>query len=274
MKPLRGWIMAYAIGVAAVIACAGTQAERDWNGSAPPDGFSDGGASPSSGGSSSSGGYGSFGYDGNLPSPGPTANTACQPGHYVGTFNGSYSSHLIIGIPLTVTGNVDMTLDQAGDAGTQCMYNGEFMNCSNFFVVSGGTITGVANGSAEGGKSGYPYFCQLTGTLDCPNKKLIGGWINCTYCVGSLDSTGMACAPAFGGFLPGIGGQFAGPVTADYDTSKFSLVNGTWNGAEALAGVDAGTTTWNGMPVSNYLSDAGYGIGNYGGNGTWNATHQ
>ncbi len=266
MKPIRIWLMAYTMGVPVVVACATNRSGEGFSSSS-----SSGSGSGSTGGSSGTA-VGSFGYDGNMSNP--TANSACQAGHYVGTFNGSYSSHVIIGIPLTVSGNVDMTLDQAGDAGTQCMYYGEFMNCSNFFNVSGGTVTGVANGSADGGMDGYPYFCTLTGTLDCPNKKLIGGWIDCTYCVGALDSTGMACAPVAGGLLPGIGGQFAGPVTADYDTSALSFLNGTWNGAEALGGVDASTSTWNGQPVSSYLSDAGYGVLKYGGNGTWTATHQ
>jgi hypothetical protein len=263
MKSIRSFIMASATGVLAVTACASTKSGND--------GFSTSSSGGGSGSSGSSGGFGSFGYDGNVSNPNPS-NSPCQPGHYAGTFNGKYSSHLIIGIPLKVTGNVDMTLDQEGDAGTQCTLNGEFTNCSNVFNVSGGTVTGVANAPAEGGMGGYPYFCSLTGTLDCPNKKLVDGWIDCIYCTGKLDSTGMACAKV--GPLPGEGGGFAGPATADYDTSKFSFVNGTWNGAEALKGVDAGTTTWMGKPVSSYLSDAGYGILKYGGEGDWSAAHQ
>jgi hypothetical protein len=261
MKPIRSWIMVFATGVPAVIACASTRGVND--------GFA---SSSSGGGNGSSGGFGSYGYDGNVSSPDAPSSSPCRAGPYSGTFKGKYSSHLIIGIPLKVTGNVDMVLDQEGDAGTQCTLNGEFTNCSNVFDITGGTVTGVANGPDDGGMGGYPYFCVLSGTLDCPNKKLVDGWIDCIYCTGKLDPTGTACAKL--GVLPGQGGGFAGPVTADYDTSTFSFVNGTWNGAEALAGVDAGTTTWMGKPVSSYLSDAGYGILKYGGEGDWAAAHK
>jgi hypothetical protein len=256
--------MAYAMGLPALIACSASQVGRGWSTDAPPDGSLGADSSSGSGGGSSSGNApGSFGpFDSSAPAP--ASNSACKAGHYAGTFNGSYSSHLILGIPLKVSGNVDMTLDQAGDAGTNCMFVGEFQMCSNFFLISGGTVTGVANQTDDSGTGGYPYFCALTGTLDCPNKKIIGGWIQCTYCIGQLAPGGMACAPSLGGLGPAIGGHFAGPLTADYDTSTLSFANGTWNGAEALAGVDAGTATPSGP----------YGIGNYGGGGSWNATHQ
>jgi hypothetical protein len=261
MKPIRSWIVAFVTGVPAVIACASTKGGNE--------GFP---SSSSSGSTSSSGGFGSYGYDGNVSNPDAPSSSPCQAGPYSGTFKGKYSSHLIIGIPLKVTGNVDMVLDQEGDAGTQCTLNGEFTNCSNVFDITGGTVTGVANGE-DGGMGGYPYFCVLSGTLDCPNKKLVDGWIDCVYCTGKLDDAGTACAKV-GGVIPGQGGGFAGPVTADYDTSTFAFVNGTWNGAEALAGVDAGTTTWMGKPVSSYLSDAGYGVLKYGGEGDWAAAHK
>jgi hypothetical protein len=195
----------------------------------------------------------------------------------VGTFAGSYSSNLIVGIPLMVSGNVDMTLNQAGSNQTTCTFAGETESCSNFYRVEGGTVTGVANSTmiADASFGGYPYFCELTGTLDCMMKKLIGGWIHCTYCVGQLADGGMMCLPLIGGLGGGIGGQFAGPVTASYDTSSHSFVDGTWNGAEALASSDGGSLGPDGGSVSAYLAlDGGYGIGNYGGSGSWDAVHQ
>jgi hypothetical protein len=201
----------------------------------------------------------------------------CTGGNYVGTFAGSYSSNLIVGIPLTVTGNVDMTLNQAGSNETTCTFAGETESCANFYKVEGGTVTGVANSTMLGDASfgGYPYFCALTGTLDCKMKELVGGWLQCTYCVTQLADGGMMCAPLIGGLGGGIGGQFAGPVSATYDTDTHAFVGGTWNGAEALAGNDGGSPGPDGGSISSYLAlDGGYGIGKYGGSGTWNATHQ
>jgi hypothetical protein len=201
----------------------------------------------------------------------------CVGGHYAGNFAGSYSSNLIVGVPLAVTGNVDMTLNQAGSNETTCTFAGETQSCANFYKVEGGTVTGVANSNmlADASFGGYPYFCGLTGTLDCAMKKLVGGWIQCTYCVGQLADGGMMCAPLIAGLGGGIGGRFAGPVTANYDTNTHSFVDGTWNGAEALAGNDGGSPGPDGGSVDGYLAlDGGYGIGNYGGSGTWGTALQ
>ncbi len=160
------------------------------------------------------------------------APSACKAGKYDGLFTGSYSSGLVAGIPLSVTGNVDLTLNQAGTPMMTCVVRGEgFESCSDVFPVSGGSVTGVANqlgmiGDANIG--GFPYYCTVTGTLDCAKKVLVDGWIQCTYCVGPLGDGGASCTL-------GIGGHFAGPVTASYDTSNHAFVDGSWNGAAALA---------------------------------------
>ena len=177
----------------------------------------------------------------------PVGSGPCKGGHYEGTFTGSYTSHLTgIGIPIPVTGNVDMTLNQAGTSSKTCHPAGEIpVPCNEVYTLQNGTITGVADGVQEDGgeiAGGFPYFCTMSGTLDCSTKKLDDGWIQCTYCVGPLADGGMACT-LLNGVLgtTGVGGHFAGPLTADYDIPTFSFVHGVWNGAEALAGNDGGS---------------------------------
>jgi hypothetical protein len=207
-------------------------------------------------------------------------NSKCKGGHYDGTFTGSYSSHLtLIGIAISVSGNVSLNLDQVGNPMTTCTLNGESEDCSNLFTLANGTITGVADGNDAGG--GFPYFCTMTGTLDCAKAVLVDGWIECTYCVGALNDGGMSCA--FGGSgggmaaggETGLGGQFAGVLTASYDYSNFSFVNGGWNGAEALAGNNGMMPGPDGGPPTSYLNfkDGGYGLLDFGGAGAWNATY-
>jgi hypothetical protein len=209
-----------------------------------------------------------------------TDNGPCQGGKYEGTFVGLYTSHLTgVGIPIPVAGNVDMKLEQAGSQGQTCTFTGESESCSNFFSLRDGTITGIADGvmTDAGTIGGFPYFCTMTGTLACKEKKLLGGWIQCTYCVGPLADGGMSCSLLDGVLgTTGVGGKFAGPLTADYDYSTLSFVNGNWNGAEALAGNDGGSPGPDGGPISEYLSDSGLYLGpdDFGGSGHWNAKHQ
>jgi hypothetical protein len=209
---------------------------------------------------------------------GNSVNSMCKGGRYTGNFDGSYESSYAIGLPLKVTGNVDMTLNAYGSPTQTCTFMGESESCSNFYQLSGGTVTGVANKTmvGEAGVGGFPYFCFLTGTLDCKAKKLVGGWIECVYCVvGVIADGGMTCDPSLAGVGTGVFGNFAGPVTADYDYGSVSFVNGTWNGAEALAHNNGMQPGPEGGPVGNYLSlDGGYGFGSYGGAGTWTAMHQ
>jgi hypothetical protein len=204
----------------------------------------------------------------------------CKGGQYSGTFAGTYTSHLTaVGVPIPVTGNVDMTLDQVGSGNMTCMLVGEATKCSDLFSLQNGTITGVADqgmiGDADIG--GFPYFCTMSGTLACAEKKLVGGWIQCTYCIGPLADGGMACSLLDGvAGTAGVGGHFAGPLTANYDYASLSFVMGNWNGAEALAGNDGGSPGPDGGPIADYLSDSGLylGPGDFGGSGTWNATYR
>jgi len=233
----------------------------------------------------------------------------CKGGFYEGSFGGLYSSSLTgFGINIPVVGDVRLTLQQQGSGQETCMLEGEATKCSDVFSVKNGTITGTADGL-------FPYFCTLTGTLGCKEKKLVGGWINCTYCIGSLNDGGMSCANGgsgngnAGGGVTGTGGQFAGPLTADYfytstggdggagaidgggsgppafgtippplGASASAYDPGAWNGAESLAGYTGTGRLPEGGTLGNYLSDAGYGMigvpNDFGGDGWWYATYQ
>jgi hypothetical protein len=272
------WTILCGLGVVAIIACG---SKKDSLGNSGDDASSgngdDSGVSGSSSGSPpSSSGMTFTGIDagsGIMDAP-----SDCKAGRYAGRFTGSYSSGLILGIPLTVTGDVNLTLDQEGDAGTQCMIEGEgFESCSNVFTLSGGTITGVANQAmiGEAAFGGFPYYCGLTGTLDCAKRTLVNGWIQCVYCTSALTDGGTVCS--------GLGGKFAGPLTADYELSdaggppSFGTLAsdpGVWNGAESLAGNNGMMPGPDGGPISDYLAlDGGYGfLGKFGGSGNWNAT--
>jgi hypothetical protein len=279
------WIVLSGLGLAAVIACGSKSSGQLGGGddNTGPTTTNDAGtvsSSSSSGGNSSGTGVFMNDTDGNVDMVAPSA---CKAGNYQGLFQGSYSSGLIAGIPLSVTGDVNLTLDQAGDSSKQCMVEGEgFEVCSNVFTLSGGTITGVANKAGMIGDAtigGFPYYCTLTGTLDCAKKVLVNGWIQCTYCVGPLADGGTSCTI-------NVGGHFAGPLTADYfygddagtapafGTALMGSDPGTWNGAESLAGNNGMMPGPEGGPISDYLAlDGGYGfLGKYGGAGTWNAT--
>jgi hypothetical protein len=279
------WFVLSALGVAAVIAC-GSKSKNGLGGgddSTPTPTDDSGTASSSSSGSTSSSGNPGMVFHNDSDGGLMTAPSDCKAGNYGGAFTGSYSSGLIAGIPLSVMGDVNLTLNQAGDSNTMCRVEGEgFETCSNVFTLSGGTITGVANKAGMIGDAtigGFPYFCTMTGTLDCAKKLLVNGWIQCTYCVGPLADGGAACTI-------NIGGHFAGPLTADYSygddagtppsfgTALTGADPGTWNGAESLAGNDGTMPGPEGGPISDYLAlDGGYGfLGKYGGAGTWNAT--
>jgi hypothetical protein len=289
------WLFAGSLLVPVFIACGSSNTALSGGG-----GGSSGGGDDDSGGSSSglsSGGGMTIGSTGFHVPPADarppvimTADSLCKAGFYQGAFTGTYSSNLAFGFPLTVSGNVELTLDQQGSADKDCMIDivGEGITtetCNNVFTLSGGTITGVADKAGSIGDAavgGFPYFCQLTGTLDCAKTILDNGWIECTYCIGPLADGGGACDL--------FGGRFAGPLTANYDTSTLAFTDGTWNGAESLCTTDAGSNmggTCNngtmpgpeGGPVSNYLAlDGGYGLQlggvqtKFGGAGAWGAT--
>jgi hypothetical protein len=231
--------------------------------------------------------------------PGIGDSTNCKGGFYKGNFEGLYSSGIVgvflhspdagAAINLPVLGDVQLTLDQTGDGSMTCTFEGESEKCSNFFSLQNGTISGTADGI-------FPYFCKMTGTLDCKNKRLVDGWIQCTYCVGFPIVDGGDCAIN----TPISEGKFAGPLVGDYfyqspdggppsfgtaplpglldgivSTADAGRDPGTWNGAESLAGYPGTGPVPGGGTVASHLSDAGYGrIGvdnDYGGYGFWNA---
>lgn len=291
MRALGRLVIGFALCAPAFVAC-GSKGGPTFNGP----GSSSGGGSDDGGGGGSSGGY--VGDDGgpvfnlgDADMQGGASSSKCKGGLYQGTFAGSYSSSLtLVGLPLTVTGNVELQLHQEGSSTQTCTLAGESLKCSDVFTLQDGTITGVANGDDAGG--GYPYYCVMTGTLNCEKGVLVNGWIDCTYCVGPLNDGGMSCTGGSGGgkgggMQTGAGGQFGGPLTANYNTNTLSFVNGTWNGSEALVGQgiwygpDGGP---DGAPVQDFLSDSGYGLGMcmlancgttlYGGSGTWGATYK
>jgi hypothetical protein len=278
------WVAAIGVWVPVVIACGAK------NGTFQPPGGDDSGASVTGDDGSTSGSTSSSSGSTYLPllnladAQVMTADSKCKGGHYQGSFTGTYTSSLTgVGFPIPVSGNVDMTLYQEGSAMMTCTLNGEMEDCSNYFSLQNGTITGVADGTVTeaGITGGFPYFCKMTGTLDCAAQKLVNGWIECTYCVGQLADGGMMCAPLISGIGGGIGGMFAGPLTAGYDYTTLAFTNGTWNGAEALC---PNMVCNDGMPpfpdggksVYNYISDSGtyLGPGDFGGSGTWTATWQ
>ena len=146
------------------------------------------------------------------------AGLTCQPGHYTGIFVGLYTSPItVVGVPIPVTGNVDLTLAQSA--------NGEF------FTITNGFVTGRADILAE-------YRCNFYGTLNCGTKKLEMGLIDCGYCVGAYALDGGLCL--------GLESHFKGPVTADYNAASQAFENATWKGKEGMSdsGVFGGFGTW------------------------------
>jgi hypothetical protein len=186
-------------------------------------------------------------YDGDLVN----APGGCKAGHYVGSFNGVYSSFVtFIGIPLDVSGTVVLDVDMSN--------NGEF------FTISNGYVTGTASllGDGGGGGGGIPYWCQVVGTLNCKTKQVDNGAIkNCGYCVGIADDAGNCL---------GLEGNFEGPVTGEYDSSIHAFINGTWAANEvtdANGPVSAADASADGGPFCSY------GLFSYGGCGTWSAEY-
>jgi hypothetical protein len=251
---------------------------------------------------SSSGSFSQDGGPGNVGTPGD-----CRGGFYEGQFGGLYSSHItLFGINIPVTGDVRLTLQQMGDGTQMCTFEGESEKCSDIFSVQNGSISGVADAIHTGDASfaGFPYYCTLTGTLGCMQKKLVDGWIECTYCLGDLADGGMSCVNGDGvGGTIGTGGQFAGPLTADYFTGGLDggsapsfgteppmigpdpggMDPGAWNGAESLS--DQHGNFYSGMGalpdggmLYDYIQDAGYGkigaMNDFGGDGWWYAVWQ
>jgi hypothetical protein len=185
----------------------------------------------------------------------------CEEGEYTGAIGGSYASPLAAS-RLVVTGTVSLSLVSAGPSSQTCTVQGELERCSDVFLIRDGAITGVANDSDvtdDAHVGGYPYSCTMSGALLCRERNVVNGWIQCTVCPGPPPDAGTACS------------VFAGPLVATYDYPTLSFT-GTWNGADALASDDGGSSAPDAEAISEYLSlDGGYGDGHYGGSGTWTA---
>jgi hypothetical protein len=119
----------------------------------------------------------------------------CQAGHYTGDFSGMYASPAtFVGVPIPVTGNVDLRLNQSAEG--------------EFFVIADGHVSGTADLL-------FPYDCELVGTLNCSTKKLENGALeHCTYTVGTTQY------------------PFSGPLGADYNGANQSFENGAWSATE------------------------------------------
>jgi hypothetical protein len=185
---------------------------------------------------------------------------SCKAGHYAGSLVGTYASYLtFVGVPITFTASIDLMLDEA-------VQGGEFPTYS----IANGTLSGLSSlpdGIAPGVSS--QLRCDVVGTLDCNQKKLVGGGLrNCTYCfLGAAFDGGTFYD---GGPCTGLQGSFEGPLEADYNGTSFSFVNGTWSATDNVPFQDASTAE----PEAGTSGDSGvaYGPGNYGGSGTWGAT--
>jgi hypothetical protein len=281
MRAAYKWIVGCSLWVPVFIACGGSNTSNFTDDDAGQMEViaADGAVTyvPSSSGASET-------FKGGAPPPMTTVDSLCKAGFYQGTFTGTYSSHItVVGIGIPVTGNVELTLNQKGTAAQQCTINngGEGLtteSCNNVFTLSGGTIQGTADGL-------FPYFCTMTGTLDCAKLVLDDGWIECTYCaIGVIpDGGGITSSDPLAN-CTGAGGNFAGILKANYNTSTLSFTNGSWNGAEALCSGIAGTSTAScndggspgpdgGSPDNYLVLDGGYGLApNYGGSGQWGAS--
>ncbi len=122
-----------------------------------------------------------------------------QGGLYEGTFAGIYDSHIALAFGIPVTGDVNLTLEQEGDAGT-CVIAGELPKpCNEVYTLKNGTITGTLRRGQvrrlrRARRVPLPLH-DLTGTLDCQTKQLVNGWITCTYCIGPIEDGGHASRP-------------------------------------------------------------------------------
>ena len=154
----------------------------------------------------------------------------CKPGHYHGTFEGTYaSSATILPLPIPVGGDIDLTLVQSA--------KGEILE------ITDGKLSGLANLL-------FPFSADLIGRLDCKTSK--------------LDPT---TALRNGNYIVlGIMVPFEGPFLGDYDKVAAAFVNGTWDVKEPNP-IYGGTGSWTANWISNVdasVSDAAPGDGPQG----------
>jgi hypothetical protein len=138
--------------------------------------------------------------------PGSTASSRCLPGHYKGSFQGTYAFATAGYVNKNpVSGAIVLDLLQSS--------NPEFLSISN------GTLSGTADFI-------YPFSATLTGTLDCTTNKFTST-MNGSYKVGIKNY------------------PYNGALDSGYDPSSESLTPGTWNAVEPTQKLNGGSGTWN-----------------------------
>lgn len=176
----------------------------------------------------------------------------CQPGHYVGSFDGTYNSAAwgngsaplsIAAVPSMGRPGLEFWLERSTTV--ECPPGAEF--CGDF-TVKGGKIRGFANPFSDGDKSSgntaddifalaIRFEIDLSGELDCTRGQFRGLLQNGCYDVATILF------------------RFEGTAPASYDPATTSFTNGQWAVKE--------------MPMQGVLfpPDA-----NIGGMGTWEAS--
>lgn len=140
----------------------------------------------------------------------------CLPGHYVGTFAGTYKPAVTVLVPLSIDATPSMgrpglefwmerTANECGDE--------EF--CAEF-TLKGGKIRGFANPlstvdtSADGAAVAVPFEIDLAGELDCSRGEFHGQLLNGCYDFATILF------------------RFEGSAPAIYDPASSTFINGSW----------------------------------------------
>lgn len=182
----------------------------------------------------------------------PGGGGGCQPGHYVGTFDGTYNSAAwgngsvplsIAAVPSMGRPGLEFWLERS--TGGECPVGAEF--CADF-TVKGGKIRGFAdpfsNGEQSSGDSVEDLFklairfeIDFGGELDCSRGQFRGLLQNGCYDVATILF------------------RFEGTAPANYDPATSTFTDGQWQVKEMP------------MPGALWPPDA-----NIGGMGSWQAS--
>lgn len=178
-----------------------------------------------------------------------TGGGGCQPGHYVGSFDGTYNSAAwgngsvplsIAAVPSMGRPGLEFWLERSSTS--ECPPGTEF--CADF-TVKGGKIRGFADPFSDGSASSQqdPFALAIRfeidfgGDLDCSRGQFRGLLQNGCYDVATILF------------------RFEGTAPATYDSASSSFTNGQWSVTE--------------MPMADawFPPDA-----NIGGMGSWQAS--
>jgi hypothetical protein len=175
-----------------------------------------------------------FGDGGLVEASCTDAAVTCLPGTYIGDFGGTIDLFSLFMIP--ISGTVDLTLSSQSKTTTKQTGSGEFEGTCTTTTLS------IQNGHVHGQDNNNPpnyYAADIGGTLDCPSKKIINGYLaNGTYQIG--DAGGL------GGLLPPAVFHFQGPFTGNYMNQTPPSLTGTWGPVQVVGTNDGGTAagTW------------------------------